>query len=171
MWVEGAAGASAEPLSSLVGAAGASVPVPAVSPSADERVNLALALILVVLVALIMSARARRAAERERQRRAEVTFKPHQKALVLREAGGRCEYCHVRIKPGRPGILDTWKPYECDHILPVRLGGLPDLANAAAACKGCNQMKSGGTWAQFELAFKRVHGYRPRRPKGHAPKR
>lgn len=143
---------------------------PAAAPTASSGrgADIAVALAAIVVLLVIVASIDRRKAAAAKRRKEEIEFKQHQKDLVYREAGGRCEYCRARIKPGKPGLLDTWKTYQCDHILPVKLGGLPELANAAAACAECNKMKAGGTWDEFERAFRQRHGYRPRRPKGHA---
>lgn len=54
--------------------------------------------------------------------------------LVLRRAGGRCEYCHL----SQAGQEAT---FHIDHIIPVVAGGKTVAENLALACVSCSLRK------------------------------
>ena len=53
---------------------------------------------------------------------------------VVERAGNRCEYCHL----AQDSQVAT---FPADHITPVFLSGLTELANLALACPRCNARK------------------------------
>jgi hypothetical protein len=53
---------------------------------------------------------------------------------VVERAGHRCEYCHL----SQDSQVAT---FPVDHVTPVFLSGLTDLANLALACPRCNARK------------------------------
>ncbi len=55
-------------------------------------------------------------------------------AEVRLRAGGRCEYCQF---PEIHAVI----PFEVEHVIPIKHGGLTDSANLALACFYCNRYK------------------------------
>ena len=55
-------------------------------------------------------------------------------AEVRHRAGGRCEYCQF---PEIHAVI----PFEVEHVIPIKHGGLTDSANLALACFYCNRYK------------------------------
>ena len=53
---------------------------------------------------------------------------------VVERAGNRCEYCHL----SQESQVAT---FPVDHIVPVSLSGVTELANLALACPRCNARK------------------------------
>ena len=60
------------------------------------------------------------------------------RAAVFDRDGHRCKYC------GAFGVA-----LECDHVVPVALGGGHELSNLAAACKACNRSKGKKSVQEF----------------------
>ncbi len=58
-----------------------------------------------------------------------------QRQQIETRAKGVCEYCKSPVKYGV-------QSFECEHIIPVTLGGKTVLDNLAFACGGCNRSKS-----------------------------
>jgi HNH endonuclease len=56
------------------------------------------------------------------------------RAAVVERAGNRCEYCHL----SHDSQVAT---FPVDHVTPVFLSGLTELANLALACPRCNARK------------------------------
>lgn len=54
--------------------------------------------------------------------------------LVWQHAEHRCEYCHI---PAAISLL----PFQIDHIIAVKHGGLTVAANRALSCERCNSHK------------------------------
>ncbi|MBZ4193110.1 MAG: HNH endonuclease [Candidatus Contendobacter sp.] len=54
--------------------------------------------------------------------------------LVSARANHRCEYCHA------PELVFNF-PFEVEHILPLRHGGIDSAENLALACRSCNLRK------------------------------
>ena len=54
---------------------------------------------------------------------------------VVERAGNRCEYCGLS-QEGQEAV------FHVDHIFPVSLGGLTELANLALACVSCSLRKA-----------------------------
>lgn len=58
-----------------------------------------------------------------------------QRQQIEARANGVCEYCKSPVKYGV-------QSFECEHIVPVSLGGKTVPDNLAFACGGCNRCKS-----------------------------
>ena len=58
-----------------------------------------------------------------------------QRREVALRARGLCEYCCIPVKY-------SVQSFECEHILPIALGGDNSLNNLAFSCGGCNRCKS-----------------------------
>ncbi len=58
-----------------------------------------------------------------------------QRERIEARANGVCEYCKSLAKYGV-------QSFECEHIIPITLGGKSVLNNLAFACGGCNRLKS-----------------------------
>jgi hypothetical protein len=58
-----------------------------------------------------------------------------QRQQIEARANGRCEYC-------QSPVTFAVQSFECEHIIPVMLGGKTTLANLAFACGGCNRSKA-----------------------------
>ena len=54
---------------------------------------------------------------------------------VETRAQGYCEYCRCSVKY-------AVQAFECEHIIPLALGGRTTLDNLAWACGGCNRCKA-----------------------------
>jgi 5-methylcytosine-specific restriction endonuclease McrA len=52
-------------------------------------------------------------------------------AEILKQQNGRCAYCRCKLG----------KKFECDHIMPLVLGGSNDRRNIQAVCRSCNRRK------------------------------
>lgn len=63
------------------------------------------------------------------------TFSPQLRDQVETRAQGYCEYCHCSVKY-------AVQAFECEHIIPLALGGKTTLDNLAWACGGCNRCKA-----------------------------
>jgi 5-methylcytosine-specific restriction protein A len=48
-------------------------------------------------------------------------------------ARGRCEACNVELQPAE---------WECDHLIPLRLGGTNVVGNLRVLCKPCHRAKT-----------------------------
>ena len=64
-------------------------------------------------------------------------------AQIVRDQGGRCFYCGVRILPSqtkrrRHGA----KLATTDHYIPIAEGGMAVRSNEVAACGPCNNLKA-----------------------------
>lgn len=57
-------------------------------------------------------------------------------ARVFAAAGGKCQGCGVKLRPG----MD----YDIDHIIPLSSGGTDDEDNLQMLCEGCHEIKTGG---------------------------
>jgi hypothetical protein len=55
-------------------------------------------------------------------------------SLVRQRAGERCEYC---LLPSSLSLM----PFEIDHVIPLKHGGLTIEGNLALACFYCNRYK------------------------------
>lgn len=55
-------------------------------------------------------------------------------SFVWRRASNRCEYCHF------PADL-AWLPFQIDHIIAEKHGGLTNGDNLALSCYYCNSFK------------------------------
>lgn len=60
------------------------------------------------------------------------------KAVLFRDRG-RCVFCDSDLS----GMLSTRNKQEYDHIIPLNLGGINDVANIQLLCAVCNNKKSG----------------------------
>lgn len=49
----------------------------------------------------------------------------------------RCKYCQEYV----------YDSPQCDHIVPLILGGTNDIENLTTSCKRCNSSKAGKLWA------------------------
>ena len=58
-----------------------------------------------------------------------------QREQIELRANGYCEYCRSSVKY-------AVQSFECEHIVPLTLGGETVLANLAFACGGCNRFKA-----------------------------
>jgi len=58
-----------------------------------------------------------------------------QRQQIEARANGVCEYC-------KSPVQYAVQSFECEHIIPVTLGGNTTLGNLAFACGGCNRCKS-----------------------------
>lgn len=63
-----------------------------------------------------------------------------QRQAVAARARYVCEYCRC---PERYAV----QSFECEHIVPLSLGGATVLENLAYACGGCNRAKAAQTFA------------------------
>ena len=54
--------------------------------------------------------------------------------LVIRRAGGRCEYCQL----SQTGQEAT---FHIDHVFPIAFGGQTEFENLALACVSCSLRK------------------------------
>jgi HNH endonuclease len=75
---------------------------------------------------------------------------------VRQRANSICEYCHSAEDLSA-------SLFEIDHIHPVSLGGLDDLANLALACQRCNAHHYNFVVGQDPLSGKDVALFHPRR--------
>lgn len=74
-----------------------------------------------------------------------------QKAVFFRDRG-RCCFCGRDLS----GLFSTESVKHFDHIVPLALGGLNDVANLQLLCSKCNLSKSGSivrTSSQYEFWF------------------
>ncbi|HEV8717515.1 MAG TPA: HNH endonuclease signature motif containing protein [Candidatus Binatia bacterium] len=65
--------------------------------------------------------------------------------LVWQRAAHRCEYCHV---PADVALL----PFQVDHIIAEKHGGLTTTENLALSCERCNSHKGPNIAGYFEGA-------------------
>ena len=56
----------------------------------------------------------------------------HEKRIVGARAGWRCEACGCTLEA----------TYECDHEIPLHLGGADELSNLRAKCLECHRRKT-----------------------------
>lgn len=63
--------------------------------------------------------------------------------LVWQRAEKRCEYCHV---PAEVALL----PFQIDHIIAEKHGGLTTAENLALSCERCNSHKGPNIAGYFE---------------------
>ena len=76
-------------------------------------------------------------------------------SAVAARAGHRCEYC------GAPEAVFNF-PFEVEHIVPPRRGGVDDMENRALACRSCNVFKSDHIDALDSTTGQLVRLYQPR---------
>lgn len=88
--------------------------------------------------------RARNHINRARRIGAEGAFTPSEVRKLLEKQKGRCASCKRDIRRG----------FECDHILPVALGGSNRISNIQLLCRPCNRKKS----AKHPLVWAREKG-------------
>lgn len=55
------------------------------------------------------------------------------KAAVWDKTDGHCFHCGI--------ILNPWRNFSVDHLLPIAKGGTDDLVNLVPACRTCNAEK------------------------------
>jgi hypothetical protein len=75
---------------------------------------------------------------------------------VWQRAGSRCEYCHL------PSIHHP-APFQIDHIIAQKHGGLTSLDNLALACIHCNRFKGPNIAGIDAESGEIVRLFRPRR--------
>lgn len=63
------------------------------------------------------------------------------RAAVFKRDGHKCVYCGAS-----PGAL------ECDHVVPLAMGGVSVMENLATACKPCNRSKGAKTLDEWRPA-------------------
>lgn len=84
------------------------------------------------------------AAERQQRYRRNLDVGPEEWAKIRAEVFDRdgylCVYCGADVS-GSP---------QCDHVLPLQLGGSSAIDNLATSCKGCNSSKAGLLLADWE---------------------
>jgi hypothetical protein len=56
--------------------------------------------------------------------------------LVIQRAGNCCEYC-------RTSVADRLLPFEIDHVIAEKHGGVTNAENLCLACIRCNGLKGG----------------------------
>lgn len=78
------------------------------------------------------------------------------RALVVRRAGGRCEYC-------RSPAAFAHQSFSLEHILPRSRKGKRTPANTALSCQGCNNHKYNRTKALDPVSEESVSLFHPRR--------
>jgi hypothetical protein len=74
--------------------------------------------------------------------------------LVWQRAGNRCEYCHT---PADLSLL----PFQIDHAISIKLGGLTVAENLVLSCERCNSHK--GPLAAGYLDGRHIPLFNPRR--------
>jgi hypothetical protein len=82
------------------------------------------------------------------------------KELVWRRADRRCEYCQAAQEFDR-------LPFEVDHILSRKQGGLTRPNNTCLACFACNHHKGPCVGGRDNVTKKFVSLFNPRRHKWH----
>lgn len=123
----------------------------------DPRASRILSITLVaiaVLVALALLAALRDLVRRHRRRDPRRLFTPDQKALLIRQAGGRCE--HKSPLGRRCRAAGT----QADHIVPWSRGGRTELSNGQLLCRRHNLRKSAVVPTRlyrWRLARRRLH--------------
>ena len=88
--------------------------------------------------------------EIDRRRQARLINAPGDGISAIEEKQLREEYNH------RCAYCNEIKPFELDHIEPLRWGGAHDISNATVACKSCNSSKGDKTLLRF-LASRNVN--------------
>jgi hypothetical protein len=78
-----------------------------------------------------------------------------QRQQIEARANGRCEYC-------QSPVTFAVQSFECEHIIPIILGGKTILANLAFACGGCNRCKATRTTGSDPDSGQTVALYHPR---------
>lgn len=58
---------------------------------------------------------------------------------IRQKFGGSCAYCGCTLK----------KSFHVDHVIPVAMGGIDDVANYFPACAACNGFKSDWSLERF----------------------
>jgi hypothetical protein len=78
--------------------------------------------------------------------------------LIRRRAGRRCEYCQVAQQFDR-------LPFQTDHIIARKHGGLTQPSNTCLACFACNHYKGPCIGGRDKVTKKLVPLFNPRRHK------
>ena len=78
-----------------------------------------------------------------------------QRRLVLKRAGGCCEYCQSQSRYSVDAL-------SVEHIIPRSRGGPDVVSNLALACQGCNNRKFVSVAAADPLTGRTVPLYHPR---------
>lgn len=74
---------------------------------------------------------------------------------VQQRAEFRCEYCHI-------SEADAFLPFEADHIIAEKHGGLTDINNLACSCFECNRFKGSNISSIDPVKGKAVFLFNPR---------
>src|SRR5260370_37612110 len=74
---------------------------------------------------------------------------------VIERAGGCCEYCRMQL-------MDRLLPFEIDHVIAEKHGGLTDINNLCVACYRCNSFKGSDIASADPITGKATFLFNPR---------